>query len=289
MKFQLLLTLIYVICLPSLASAAIIFDNGQVNDFSGTDPTGAFVRDSVLGVSTTVNLLAGADLGPTDVEDTSLLRVYDGATLFDVDAFGASHVIVLGGSLGSVDLDNDSRGAISGGSFSGCSPCLRLFAQAEANIAGGTFSNPAQIVVVTNDSAALEIHAGSFDGIVRANGASSLEIFGGDYVRIISVDQAILTVYGEGFVASEGSTTVLSGYGEVPEGFNGTISGTLADGSPFAVTALNGVSGSKIVLTAGSPAAVPGLASPYAQGLLLLTLGASAAAALRRRGARQSA
>jgi len=288
-RFFLLLTLFTVFGFPSLTTAAIVFDDGLVNDFSGVDPTGAFIRDSLGGDPTTVNLLAGADLGPTDVEDTSLLRVRAGATLFDVDAFNASRVEILGGSLGTVDLDNDSRGSVSGGSFLGCLPCLRLFAQAEATVTGGEFSNPGQIVVSTNDFSALELHAGIFDGIVRANDDSSLEIFGGNFVRIISVNQAILTVYGEGFVAEQGSTTVLSGFGEVPEGFNGTISGTLADGSAFSVTALNGVSGSKIVLAPAPPVTVPGLASPFAQALLLLAFVATGAAALQLRDAERKA
>jgi hypothetical protein len=287
MRFLFLLTLLAVFGFPALAGAAIVFDDGQVHDFSGTDSTGAFIRDSAEGSPTTVNLLSGADLGPTDVEDASLLRVYAGATLSDVDAFGTSRVVILGGDHGTVDLNNDSQGSVSGGSFLGCLPCLRLFAQATATVMGGTFSSPSQIVVVTNGFAALELRAGSFDGIVRANDDSSLEIFGGDFVRIISVDQAVLTVYGEGFSALEGSTTVLSGFGEIPEGFNGTISGTLADGSPFSVTALNGVSGSRIVLAAAPPVAVPGLASPIARSLLLLVCVAAGVATVQLRGARR--
>jgi hypothetical protein len=65
---------------PTAAYSASIFDNGQINNFSDTGTTGARVRDSSGGDPTTLNVLSGALLGLTQVEDNSFMNVFPGAT-----------------------------------------------------------------------------------------------------------------------------------------------------------------------------------------------------------------
>ena len=269
--------------------AATIFDDGGINDYGGSDPTGAFVRDSAGGAPTTLNLLSGADLGPVDVEDASRLNAFSGSQVASLDALDSSRVTIAGGSHGGVDVHNDATGQISGGTFSVCSgPCLRVFNQAEVEVIDGSFSNPGQVVASANAFGVLWIRGGSFDGIVRANDDSAIEISGGTIQDVQSLNQAVLTIRGDGFLAQEGGSTLVNGFGEITEGFNGTITGTLADGTPLVADGLNGVVGSKIVLAPASAVSVPGLASLAARGLLaagLLVLGglASWRGASRRR------
>jgi len=273
MKFLLTCLLLAIVGLPTDGLAVTIFEDGSETDFAGTDPTGAIVRDSPIGDPTTVNLRAGADLGPTDVQDASFLNVFDGTSVDDFDVSGSAWLDISGGSHGVVDYLDDSNGSISGGAFTSCFPCLRLFATADATVTGGTFSSPGQVVASTSGFATLEIRSGDFTGIVRASDDSRIEIFGGGIERVQSLDQATVVLYGDGFIANEGSTIVLTGFGEIGDSFNGTITGELSDGSPLAIDALNGVVGSKIVLAPGA-APVPGLSASARLGLVLGLLAA---------------
>ncbi|MBW2542033.1 MAG: hypothetical protein JRF15_08080 [Deltaproteobacteria bacterium] len=273
MKFLLSCLFVAIVGLSSDGLAVTIFEDGGTSDFAGADPTGAIVRDGPSGDPTTVNLLAGADLGPTDIQDASFLNVFDGTTVDDFDASGSASLEISGGSHGTVDYLDGSSGLISGGSFVSCFPCLRLFANANATVTGGTFSSPNQVVALASGFSTLQIHGGSFTGIVRATDDSRIEIFGGGIERAQSLDQATVVLYGDGFLASEGATIVLDGFGEITDSFNGTITGELSDGSPLAIDALNGVVGSKIVLAPGAPS-VPGLSDAARLSLALALLAA---------------
>ena len=82
------------------AQGALLFDNGQVNDFSGTEPTGADVQDSATGDPTTLNVLSGATLGSTQVFDHSILTVQSGATFVNtISGEDLSAVSILGGDI----------------------------------------------------------------------------------------------------------------------------------------------------------------------------------------------
>ncbi len=263
------------------AAAVTIFENGAVNDFSGSDPTGAIVRDSVGSLPTTLNLLPGASLGPTSIEDSSVLNMGPSASVTQIDALGSARVDLSGGTLQALDYQGGSGGSIAGGAFSGCSGrCLGLFGTAEVDVSGGSLSNGLQTVVSVNDDAALSITGGAFEGIVRAEDDALIEIFGGSIERIVATEQSTIVLYGDDFVASEGGSPVLVGFGDIDEGFNGTITGSLADASNLDITALNGVVGSRILLRQ-APLAVPVL-SGLSLGLLAGLLGAVADGGLRR-------
>jgi hypothetical protein len=243
---------------------ALVFDDGAVNDYFGQSLVGNnFVRDDLLGNPTTLNMRAGSELGAsTTIEGGSALGVFPGSTLFRVEAEGASTVEVLGGTItGGLDLRNATVGAIASGDVSNASgPALRLFDDARATVSGGTFSASTVIVAFAGGQSALRIEGASFGGgQLRAEGDATLDVTGGTaFARIVCIDQALVTLYGDDFEASEGGGTVLAGYGELVDAFNGTLTGTLADGSPLAIDAQNGIAGSRIVL-APSPAVVPAL------------------------------
>jgi hypothetical protein len=217
------------------------------------------------------------------------LNASQGSSVFSLDAFDTSRITISGGgSHGGVDLRNDATGQISGGVFSSCSgPCLRVFDQAEGEVIDGSFSNPGQIVALASAFGTLWIRGGSFDGIVRASDDSAVEIFGGTIQDVQSLNQAVLTIRGDGFLAQEGGSTPVNAFGEITEGFDGTMTGTLANGTVLAADALNGVVGSKIVLTPASAVSVPGLASLAARAALaagLLVVGGLASGRRAGRG-----
>ncbi len=238
---------------PLPARGALLFDNGQVNDFSGTDTTGADVQDSTTGDPTTLNALSGATLGSTQVLDHSILNVQSGATFINtISGQDLSTVNVLGGDIVQLDLLNESVGTISGGAFSCSGRCVGLFDTADVTISGGTFGNPTGISILAQQGATATLNSGVFQGDVRAADDSAVEVLGGSLSDVTATEGAILTLYGSDFVASEGGNPVLTGYGEIIDQFNGTITGTLSDGTPLNVSALNGVGGSKIVLAEAS-------------------------------------
>jgi hypothetical protein len=252
------------------AAGALVFDNGMVNDFSGVDSSSTFVRDGAGGDPTTLNVLAGAQLGFTDVEDASILNVLPGSSVANIDALDASQLDISGGDHGGVDLQNDSVGHVSGGTFSACSgPCLRLFDEARGTVTGGSFSNT-PISVLAVGFGGLEILGGSFTGDVRSSDDATLDVFGGSLESVVATDQSTLTLFGSGFVAEEGGSVVLVGFGTIDDAFNGSITGTLSDGTPLSIDAFNGISGSRIVLAVPEP------------GAALLLVGSLVGAARRR-------
>lgn len=250
------------------AHGTLLFDNGQVNDFSGTDPTGADVQDSPGGDPTTLNVLSGATLGVTEVFDSSLLNVQSGATFVGaISGHDQSKVDVSGGDIVLVDLLNASQGTLSDGTFSCGGRCVGLFDTADVSITGGTFGNPTGISILAQQQSTASLSGGTFQGDVRAANDSAIEILGGDLSGVTATETATISLFGTDFVASEGGGPVLTGYGEIVDSFNGTITGTLADGTPLDISALNGVTGSRIVLA--PPPAPPYSAAANAQASLL--------------------
>ena len=263
MRSLLLSLLLILLARPDVAHA-LVFDNGAVNDYFGQSLIGNnFVRDDLLGNPTTLNMRAGSELGAsTTIEGSSALGVFPASTLFRVEAEGTSTVEVLGGSItAGLDLRNTTVGTVSSGDVSNTSgPALRLFDGAQATVSGGTFSASTVIVALAGGQSTLRVEGATFGGgQLRAEGDATVDIAGGSaFAQIVCIDQAVVTLYGEDFEASEGGGTVLAGYGEIVDAFNGTLTGTLADGSPLTIDAQNGIAGSRIVL-APSPAVVPAL------------------------------
>lgn len=232
------------------AHGVLLFDNGQVNEFSGIDTSGADVRDSATGDPTTLNVLSGGTLGGTDVFDSSVLTVQPGATFVNaISGQDSSSVNVLGGDIIQVDLLNQSRGTISDGTFACGGRCVGLFDSSDVSISGGIFGNPTGIAILAQQASRATLNGGTFQGDVRAANDTAIDILGGSLSSVTATEGATVTIFGSDFIASEGGNPVLTGYGEIIDQFNGTITGILADGSPLNISALNGVAGSKIVLT----------------------------------------
>ncbi len=247
---------VVVLALAALpAQGTLLFDNGQVNNYSGTDTSGADVKDSTAGDPTTLNVLSGATLGVTQVFDSSVLNVQAGATFVNtISGQDTSSVNVFGGDIFQVDLLNQSVGDISGGAFSCGGRCVGLFDTAEVSISGGVFGNSGGISILAQEESTAMITGGTFQGDVRAANDSSVDILGGNLSEVTATENAVITFFGDDFIALEGGIPVLTGFGEIIDSFNGTITGTLADDTPLDITALNGVVSSKIVL---APASTP--------------------------------
>ncbi len=156
-----------------------------------------------------------------------------------------------------MDLLNQASGTISGGAFACGGRCVGLFNTADVSISGGTFGNPTGISILAQDESTATLSSGTFQGDVRAANDSAIDILGGSLSEVTATESAIITLFGSDFIALEGGNPVLTGYGEIIDPFNGTITGTLADGTPLAISALNGAVASKIVL-AQAPGPPPG-------------------------------
>ena len=97
---RMLLLGIVSIFLP-ITSGADPFDDGLIHDVDFTLLGISVIRDSMGGAPTTVNMRSGADatLGALEVEDSSVLNVFDGAVVDSPDYFFTSSGAICGGSI----------------------------------------------------------------------------------------------------------------------------------------------------------------------------------------------
>jgi len=117
-------------------------------------------------------------------------------------------------------------------------------------------SGPTRYAVDVHDPAQtgtpfeLAIDGGRFEGAIRAADDAAIEIHGGSLVELIASERATITLLGTDFVAGiNGNPVWWVGYGELPPGFAGHISGVLADGSVLDVHATNAGPASSIRLS----------------------------------------
>jgi hypothetical protein len=149
-------------------------------------------------------------------------------------------------------------------------------------------SGPTRYAVYVHDPAQtgmpfeLTIDGGRFEGAIRGDDDTAIEIHGGNLVELIAMERAAITLHGTDFVADIDGNPVWVGYGELPRGFEGHISGVLADGSALDVLASNSGPMSSIRLRPTSHAG-PGVPISVATILALATaIGAFGVRALRR-------
>ena len=199
----------------------------------------------------------------TEVFGSSGLSVKAGATFINkISGSDNATVEILGGDVILVDLLGQSRGTISGGTFACNGRCVGLFGSAQASILDGEFGNNGGISILAQENSSATLRGGTFLGAIRAANDSAIEIRGGNLSEVTATEQSLLTLYGTNFIAEDtGGNLVLTGYGDLPSGFHGQISGTLADGTTLDVSGLNGVTGSRIVLAELEPTVTPGYAS----------------------------
>jgi hypothetical protein len=199
----LLLTLFGVTAIAGSAAVQLVFDDGlhhQVDATNSAPGDGIFVKNSNLGASTTITILAGADLGAHSgypgvvATESSVVRIAGGKLNSDGPALatGSSHMIVTSGVIGDV-------GSV-----------ISLAAQANStvDVFGGVFNGGGLLV---NGNAIVNVMGGDFNTVRRAFWIE------GD------TGNPVINVFGWGFNYPSGPIADLSG----------TLTGVLADGSPF--------------------------------------------------------
>ena len=234
------------------AAAAETYDDGATHEVTAPIATPSFVRDSTGGAPTTVNMRAGADADTVEVEDASVLNVFDGAVVGQPDYGDTASGTVCGGSLLQLDVNDSADVEVSGGTLAtGPSEPIRTTG-GTLLVQAGSFENTSGLatkVALKISGGSTEFRGGTIvDGAVSVAGSTTSATFmGGD----IGTD---------GFnVTSEGTLTLVgpsfsAGFGELSAGsfFNGTLSGTLADGTTFTSIAIVKTSTSHVFLVEGS-------------------------------------
>jgi hypothetical protein len=181
---------------------------------------------AAIGSDTQLNLAAGGSIGnsfnagATNGSSSEVeVNIAGGSVGYDFMAHNGSTVNVTGGTVGS-GLTAKSGGTvnISGGTVD---TALTAASGGTVNITGG-YAGP---FMAAQSGGLMNIHAGPISKLVRFDGGSDVNLYGGDF-RLNGQLLGGLDVYGN-LVA-------------LPMDFEAILSGTLADGTPFALAAYDG-------------------------------------------------
>lgn len=233
------------------------FANGMTNTVSTRLPGNTLIFDSGEGAPTTVNFVDGAELTAVFVNNTSVANLSNGSSVSrDLNVLDNSTAHVCGGSVSLIDVGNVGHAFVDGGSIGEFGCCsLRGFGAGAITVTGGLVTNDLddssnRLWVGVGDST-LTVVGGMF-----SSGASIYARFNSQaFIHGGHIDGVVLGVQDDGRIILHGhSFTVAidddddpsppsftpdvpgSGYGVI-RGFSGTgtVSGTLSDGSAFAV------------------------------------------------------
>lgn len=258
------------------AVAATIYLDGLVHTISTDLVDEVIINDSGGGNPTTVNYVSGGKSQGLTVWDNSFANLSDDATITSggfstnnnatitisddvvinnqVTAQDNSTVNWSGGSffaLGTFDMLDTSMTTITDGEFH--AP-LRAFESASISISGGTFNDYVYgIGGVPATKPKIDISGGTFLGEILAQGGSQIDIFGGTLTSIRAAQSSsVIRLFGSNFLATcdkslggvggvscQTGEIVLLGFGTISSQFGGTITGTLADGTPLNIEAGN--------------------------------------------------
>ena len=273
-------------------AGAILFDDGLLHRIDAADSfpsEGVIVRDGPGGATTTVQVLAGGQVGTSVSEGLDAFEnsavIVSGDTVFDLFALDAARIEITGGEiqsgvgngtncvgicspameisggvlhgtlsssrngsltisggemLRSVRVEGFSVLTLSGGAIFGSAslPALQVSGNGVATVAGGAFHGD-----IRGDSGArLRISGGELDGDLFAQGISSMTIAGSSFNRPL---------------------------GELSE-TEGSLSGILADGTPFSVDFARGATATITLV-------------PEPSSALLLVAGLAGLGAIRKR------
>jgi hypothetical protein len=199
----LVLTLIGVTSISGGAAVQLVFDDGlhhQVDASNSAPGDGVYVKNSSLGVSTSITIVTGADLGAHTgypgvvATESSIVRIAGGKFNSDSPALatGTSHMIVTSGQIGD---------------------------------AGSVVS------LVARDESVIDLFGGVFlGGGLLVNGNAVVNVMGGDFNaarRAFWIEgdtgNPVINIFGWGFNYPSGPIADSSG----------TLTGVLADGSSF--------------------------------------------------------
>lgn len=234
------------------------------------------------------------------VEDSSVLNFFAGSTATaQANYLDTSDGTICGGEITVLDGLGSATVEVNGGDFVNSGATVRFGFGAtggKLTIQGGRFENTAtagdNTVLLLHADSESEIPGGTFvDGDITMGNATLLTIKGGDFSAL----EGLFNTGGGGATLTIVGTSFSESIGELTPGaaFNGPLSGTLADGSAFAVDLVKH-SASDVFLVLGTQGPltsavcgsvpthlVPGLPA-WAVGLVLATLAAMGAVFLQR-------
>jgi len=238
----------------SPAHSLEIWDDGGVHVVDTVVDGISVVRDSTGGAATTVNLVAGADVTTVNVEDSSILEMFAGSQIGELNYLETSSGTICGGEIGHVDLAGLPDVAIEGGTFSNIGAVVRVFGAESVVIQGGSFDTTGQANSITVSAGApLEFRGGTLvQGRILVSGTGAdLVVSGGNLGAngIHASGGAVVTIIGIAFDLCPVLPCQLKSASDGV--FSETLIGTLADGSAIN-TPLTGVNlGTEIFLEAG--------------------------------------
>lgn len=191
----------------------------------------------------------------TSTDEKNTINLYDGAIVDGLTAFAGNVINMTGGRVDGAFRVSSSEVEISGGTISS----FVVSGKSVVNVTGGTFSNNFSVKY----GSVVNISGGNFDGDFSSYSNSispgnTINLFGKEF-SIDGVPLEALEV-GEAFTISE---------------FNTTLSGLLADGSPFSFEVNSFSRNTMLTVT---------LVVPEPQSLTLLTLGCCWLLSRRRTG-----
>jgi hypothetical protein len=223
------------------AAAQTYYQDGDVHTLNSALPVGA----AVVSQQTTLNVQAGANVvGNSILGATNTAQLPNtGCWAFGVEAF-ESNVNIYGGTITGatsniigcwstgIDADSGSTVNVYGGTIVGANNQAGYAADVETlgatvNIQGGTFTGGSGLDDFQAVSGGvINFHHGQFDsgsGIQNIGGL--VDIFGGNFNGAANLQMlgGTLNLYGSGFNYPLGPISATGG----------TITGNLADGSPF--------------------------------------------------------
>lgn len=250
--------------LATQVAQAVDYDDGAVNNVDAPllgGAGGARVFDSALGETTTLNLLSGAVVNGVEAFDSSIVNIFDSATVStDLNARDTSEVHILGGTLLNADVLDDAQLTVAGGTFTGNGGrAIGSFGNARVLISDFTVSGSPTFSLLASGSSRIGLLGGAVNGEISAGDDTLIEISGGSGIDgVTATSQGTVTLFGSAFnLSGSGPVSLATPFIIGDETYNGQVlTGPLADGSSISAEIFNGVSGSQIVLAA-APVPLP--------------------------------
>jgi len=231
---------------------AVDYADGGVHVISTPVQSTSNVLDGPGGIPTTVHVLAGGSFPELNVRGSSRVNFFPGsAVTTELQAFDSASVYIVGGTIRRFDTADNATGYVTAGDFTMpvyTGSRLRAFDDSTLYVTGGTFQRSSiGSTIAATSGGTVRFCGGTVlpDGAARATitasgGApnSRLEISGGNFADlVVGSNDDVAVVYGNGFVARDDDGSIaLTGYGDLPRGFSGVVTGSFANGAAIEFT-----------------------------------------------------
>ncbi len=206
------------VLLPAANSHALTVSSGLHIVSTAISPDDVFASGTAQ-----VDIVSGGVIDSADGNDTALIRLLgSGQAGGFFLMFDDSELVIDGGDAFEIFLEDDSSASISGGTVSGT---LEVAGNSTLDVSGGVIDD----LITVFDTGSATITGGSIDSsLVTASANGTIDIFGGAFgvgTDLKAANDAVINIYGTSFNRA---------FGAISDP-NGTIVGTLSDGSSIGV------------------------------------------------------